>query len=433
VNNKPIARRKFLAQCVGATMASSSLFSKPAQARHPSLSATEFQEAKAFLAEHFVADLHTHPSLKTSFLGKDLTKAHAAPSGTWPFTMRGDIPSLKDGQVDAIVSVIYPPEREFLEDSAPLRAVSGMTPSLRKVKRSMAQPSDEVVVRELEAFEKVISESEGDGSLGVARSVAEMDRINAKGGIAILHGVEGGHSLGCDIGMVDELHSRGVCMLTIAHFYDRGVAPNVMGLPDRRLYRAFHCFQNQIASEKTDGPLPKFGKEVVDRMLSLGMIVDLSHCAPTARREATAMAHRHHRPVVMSHVGHHGLAPFKMNPKDDEVCRIADTGGVIGVIFMNYFLNGKIKGKGIDAIVMTVEKLIDAGGVDCIGWGSDFDGLTNPPNDLREPSDLPYLAAAMLKRFGAKVSAKFFGGNARRLLEDGWSPATGLTPRSPGR
>jgi membrane dipeptidase len=135
----------------------------------------------------------------------------------------------------------------------------------------------------------------------------------------------------------------------------------------------------------------------------------------------------------MSHVGHHGLAPFKMNPKDDEVCRIADTGGVIGVIFMNYFLNGKIKGKGIDAIVMTVEKLIDAGGVDCIGWGSDFDGLTNPPNDLREPSDLPYLAAAMLKQFDTEISAKFFGGNARRLLEDGWSPATGVTPKSPGR
>ena len=380
-------------------------------------------DARAFLHEHFVADLHAHPSLKTYFFKKRIEFAHRASSSTWPFSLRADGPSLRRGGVDAVVSAIYVPEVGFLDDCAPLKLIANFQPSLHRLKKSLRDPPDRTAFAILDHFERELARDGPKQFVATAHSVAEMDRIRREGKTAILHALEGGHALNGKIENVDAFHARGVCMITLAHFYDVGVAGNTMGIPYRKAYSALHCFREQYASEDSHEGLYPFGREVLERMIDLGILVDLTHCTPEARSDIYAQA-GNRSPLVLSHVGLHELAPYRINPTLDEVKRIADTGGVVGVIFLPFFLTGRHRGKGIDAIVETMARLLNAGGEDSVSWGSDFDGFTNPPNDLTEPSDLPRLVDRMLQRFTPRVVEKILGGNVRRVLETGWRPPT---------
>ena len=415
-----ISGRVFLRRmtAAGIGVASTALFPNRATASRKAR-----DDARAFLREHFVADLHAHPSLKTYFFRKHIDFPHPAPAGTWPFTLRVDGPSLRRGGVDAVVSAIYVPEPEFLDDCAPLKFVANFQPSLHRLKKSLRDPPDRTAFAIMDHFERELAREDVGQFARLARSLYELDRIRREGKTAILHAIEGGHALNGKIENVDAFHARGVCMITLAHFYDVGVTGNTMGIPYRKSYRALRCFRDQYASEHSSTGLHPFGRDALERMIELGMLVDLTHCTPEARNDIYLQAGSR-TPLVLSHVGLHELAPYRINPTLDEVKRIADTGGVVGVIFLPFFLAGRHRGKGIDAIVETMARMLNAGGDECLGWGSDFDGFTNPPNDLTEPSDLPRLVDRMLRRFKPRIVEKILGGNVRRVLETGWRPPT---------
>lgn len=378
-------------------------------------------DALAFLRSHFVADLHAHTALKTTFFRRDFYEDHAAPPNTYPFTLRTDAPSLRAGGVNAVCSALYVPEPQLAEDARLLSAAGTLSPSIRRMKKTLDEEGPEVLARLLNEFEAALRA--GTGAVPV-RSLAELDRANRQGKIGFLHTLEGGHALGSGykkthLDVLRLLHARGFCMVTLAHFYDAGVAPNIQGVPKTWYLKALGCFRDQWASEHSNEGLPELGRRCLEYMLDLGMLVDLTHMTPEAREDVYEQA-GNRAPLVMSHVGCRELAPFRMNPCAKEVRRIADTGGVIGVVFLNYFLKGKQRGKGIEAILDTMECLMNDGGEDCVAWGSDFDGFTNPPNDLTEPADLPRLVEQMLERFGERRTAKIVGGNVRRVLEAGW-------------
>jgi membrane dipeptidase len=380
-----------------------------------------FADAQAFLRANFVADLHAHPAMKTGFFRKSLHEEHAAPWNTYPFTLRTDEPSLRAGGVNAVLSAIYVPEPQVAEDARVFSALGSLSPSVRRMKKTFERDGADVASELIDSLDAELRSGAGTSA---ARSLAELDRINREGKIAFLHTLEGGHALasrsqGSPAELLPAFHARGVCMVTLAHFYDVGVAPNIQGVPKTWYLKALGCFREQWASESSQERLPKAGRACVEAMLDLGMLIDLTHMTPESRADVLDQAGTK-SPLVMSHVGCYDLMPSRMNPRADEIRRIADTGGVIGVIFLNYFLNGKQRGKGIDAILATMDCLMQHGGEDCVGWGSDFDGFTNPPNDLTEHSDLPRLVDRMLSHYGERTTAKLLGGNVRRVLEEGW-------------
>ena len=261
-----------MAAAAGVGVASTALFPNRAAA-----SRNARDEARAFLREHFVADLHAHPSMKTYFFKKHIDFAHPAPANTWPFTLRGDGPSLKRGGVDAVVSAIYVPEPEFLDDCALLKLVGNLQPSLHRLKNSLRDPPDQTAFASMDHFERELAREGASQFAAPARSLYELDRIRREGKTAILHALEGGHALNGKIENVDAFHARGVCMITLAHFYDVGVAGNVMGIPYRKSYRALRCFRDQYASEHSSTGLHPFGRDVLERMLDLGPWVALTH------------------------------------------------------------------------------------------------------------------------------------------------------------
>jgi len=159
---------------------------------------------------------------------------------------------------------------------------------------------------------------------------------------------------------------------------------------------------------------------VIEEMLRLGMLIDLTHCTPKARRQAYEICGTR-RPHMFSHVGVQPLADDPMSPTEDEIRHIASTGGVIAVIFMNSWLGEHQSKDGLDAIVATIGAISDTGGIDSVAIGSDFDGFTDPPDDLKDISQMPRLTNALLRAgFGDAEIEKILGLNMERVLRDGW-------------
>lgn len=363
-----------------------------------------------------VFDLHAHPSMKTYLFKKKIHKSHKPGGAFNPFSMRVDLPSLRAGGVNGLLSAIYLPEKGLLEDCFPLKMMYTFAP--RRLKRLLSgNPFDETVML-IEHFEKVVSSAPAVSGvkLEIAKSRAELDKVIANGDIALVHSIEGGHSLNSDPGNVQRLFDRGVASITLAHFYENGVAPPVDAVPSHM--KKMGCFRKP---KNLSLGLTNTGRQVVDEMMRLGMLIDLTHCTPKAREDVFTQVGTS-KPVVMTHCGSFPLRPDPMNPTDAEAKKIAAGGGLIGVIFMTHWLTADHKPWDIlRYVVVTIRRLVGVVGEDAVGFGSDFDGLTDPPDDLVDPSGIPLLARE-LEAAGLSTGTveKVLGGNAMRVLKAGW-------------
>jgi len=101
--------------------------------------------------------------------------------------------------------------------------------------------------------------------------------------------------------------------------------------------------------------------------------------------------------------------------------KIADGGGVIGVIFMNYWLMPRESKRGLNVISQTLQIFFNKAGEDHVGLGTDFDGFTEPPSDLVDAAQLPRLTQRLLADgYNATQVKKILGDNAIRVLRQGW-------------
>lgn len=372
-------------------------------------------EARRLHDAALVVDAHVHPSLKTHLFRRKLHKRHRSGGAFNPFTLRVDLPKTRAGGVDALIASHHLPERGLIEDCRPLRWLSKISP--RRIRRLFTGDPFERTIEILDGFEAAVDRANARGAelARVARSSDEIRRARSDGVIAVVHAVEGAHSLAGRVENVEALANRGVCMLTLAHFYANEVAAPVVGIPPDM--QKLGCFKAPKDLELGLGPI---GPAVVEEMLRLGVVVDLTHCTPRARAEVYAICGTS-RPLVFSHVGVQPLADDPMSPTGAEIRRIAETGGVVAVIFMNYWLGEHDSTNGIEAIVATIRRIVDVGGVDTVAVGSDFDGFTDPPDDLVDISKMPRLTDALLRDgFGETEIEKILGGNMMRVLRDGW-------------
>jgi len=366
-------------------------------------------------ADALVIDGHVHPALKTLLFRSNLGKAHRSGGTFNPFTTRVDLPKTIAGGVDALVAATYLPEPGLLADCTPLRLLARIAP--RRIRRLLTGNALAHTLALLDDFESALAWANAAGRelARPVRSTDELKRAVDDGVIAVVHAVEGGHSLGGRVESIAALAERGVAMLGLAHFYGNEVAAPVHGIPPSM--QRFGCFRTPKDLSKGLGPI---GPQVVEEMVRLGMVIDLTHCTPKARDEVYALVGRR-RPLVFSHVGVQPLADDPMSPTEREIRTISDTGGVIGVIFMNEWLGALSHGNGLDAVVTTVRQIIAVGGIDTVAIGSDLDGFTDPPDDLPDIAALPRLTEALaLAGLADSEIEKVLGRNWERVLRAGW-------------
>lgn len=370
--------------------------------------------------EATLIDLHVHPSLQVSLFNRVLTTRLYSARAFDPFSLRSDFTRLREGGVDAILSCVYAPERGILDECRPLRLLRFVTPIVwRKVFR---QPAFQVTLQMLDEMEKAIAASRdswtGKPQAQLVRSVAALEVLLAQGEghpIAVIHAVEGGHSLDGELRNLDTLFDRGVAYLTLAHFFENELVHPCYPWP--KAIQHLGCFQGE---RNIALGLTPFGEAVVERMMELGMLIDISHCTPAARARIYDIVGTR-APLVASHVGAYEINPDPYNLQDWEIRRIAEGGGVVGVIFMNYWLMPHETGRGLNFIARTLEHCIRAGGIESVGLGTDFDGFTDPPDDLKDAAELPRLTQRLLAEgYTHDAIHKVLGGNALRVLRQGW-------------
>ncbi|HTP02555.1 MAG TPA: membrane dipeptidase [Anaerolineales bacterium] len=380
--------------------------------------------------EATIIDLHVHPSMQQQLFNRNLGLRYVI-NRTFhanPMSVRASFPRLHDGGYDAILSVLYVPEHGILRDFPIVRLFRFLRPDIWG-KLMRAQPY--AATRRLMAdMERAVADPNPLAPVKMAASVSDLDSIlsQPKGQrpIAVIHAIEGAHSLGGPgagddevMYHLEELHDCGVGCITLAHFYPNRVVHPCYPFPEDIARLSVHP---TLWRDLTLG-LTDLGRHVVERMIEMGMLIDLSHCTPTARQEIydIADASGRHVPLLATHVGAYELDPSPYNLTDREIQRIARDGGVIGVIFMPYWLMPKESGQGINFISRHIQYLIDMGGEDVVGLGTDFDGFTTPPDDLDNASQMPRLTQRLVVDGHSEARIKkILGGNALRAIHAGW-------------
>jgi len=383
-----------------------------------------------------IVDLHAHPSLNVSLFNRAITKrVYPSTRAFDPFSVRTNVHQLQQGSVDVLLSVIYPPERGIVDECRYVKLLKYfMLPTWKKI---YEQPYFDVTNQLLDEIEHAVAQAVDPQTnrpqAKFVYSVTELEALLAQPAdqrpIAMIHCIEGGHSLGVDtppgtVGFqshpdhlrnLEAFFRRGVAYMVLAHFFKNDLTHPCFPWPES--IQKFGCFRGE--RDLTLGLTPK-GEEVVEKMVELGMLVDVSHCTPPARKRVYDIIGKR-APILASHVGAYAINPDPYNLQDWELRRIAESGGLAGVIFMNYWLMPHETGRGLNFIVHHIRHMIDTAGSEHVGIGTDFDGFTDPPDDLRDASQLPRLTQRLLAEgFDVETLTRLWGGNALRALRQGW-------------
>jgi microsomal dipeptidase-like Zn-dependent dipeptidase len=391
-----------------------------------------------------LVDLHAHPSLAAMIFHRTFAGRYRAISRAFnPFSVRTNFIRLAEGAVDVLLSVAYPPEKQILDDISVLGVLRLRHlryvpwPPLWRIWRQAIQPPYFQVANnfldEIEHQVKTHNRQRGKRRVEIATSIRQLDEIVKQGKhapIALIHAMEGAHGLEGEVcragddeqavtdellANLDRLYQRGVAYITLAHFYANRVAPPVFPFPEYML----DFYGGPLWRDLTHSLTPA-GEKVVEEMVGKGMIVDVTHCTPTARRRVYDIVGKR-RPILATHVGVYEINPSPFNLTDWEIRRIAETGGMLGVICMNHWLVPHEAKLGVSYIARTIEHIVNVAGVESVGIGTDFDGFTDPPDDLKEPGELPRLTERLLaERYSHADIMKILGGNALRVLRQGW-------------
>lgn len=260
-------------------------------------------------------------------------------------------------------------------------------------------------------------------------------------------GVEGGHMIEDDLNKLDSLYKRGARYMTLTWNNNNSWATSAE-------YESGH--QKNNTSNQKKG-LSDFGKQVVKRMNELGMMVDLSHTGEQTFWDAIAVATK---PVLISHSDAYALSPVFRNLKDDQIVAVAKNGGVIDLNFYPAFLDSTISGKEAvyfkkhrdekkaliasgkkdfeaDAIIAKeypneveelqapfhllfdhLDHIVQLAGIDHVGLGGDFDGITFTPKVLTDVTKYPMITKELVKRGYSKEDIdKILGGNFIRVFK----------------
>jgi membrane dipeptidase len=245
-----------------------------------------------------------------------------------------------------------------------------------------------------------------------AYSMSDVERIFGSRKVASVLGMEGGHAIENSLGALRAYYDLGARYMTLTH-----------------------SGNNDWADSGTDDPehdgLTEFGEEVVREMNRLGMMVDLSHTSPETMNDALDVAEA---PVIFSHSSAQAVTAHPRNVPDQVLRRLPDNGGVVMVTFVPAFISDAVRtfdGSGdppratLADVADHIEHIRDVAGIDHVGIGSDFDGISDTPIGLEDVSTFPTLFAELSRRgWSEEDLAKLAGGNVMRVWRDAESAAS---------
>ncbi len=226
-------------------------------------------------------------------------------------------------------------------------------------------------------------------------SRADLDESVLKGRKGAILFVEGAHALEESLVQLRTWHRLGVRGMTLTWNHRNAVADG--------------------CHEKTPSGLSLFGRKVVEEMNRLGMIIDVSHVAEPGFWDTLELSTA---PVIASHSNVKELCNHPRNLTDEQMKALFAKGGVMGLTFVDFFVTSENRQVWIDDLLRHLDHVCSLGGVDHVGFGSDFDGITETFGDLKRAGDYTVLVEALLKRYKEAEVKKFMHENWLRVFQN---------------
>lgn len=257
----------------------------------------------------------------------------------------------------------------------------------------------------------------------------DIEKNRREGKVSAMLTVEEGGVCGGELEKLETLYKQGVRMMTLMWNY-----PNELGFPNldrvtgKKLQMARRdgnlSMVNLVTTNYLNTPnerdgLTETGAAFVERMEELGMIVDVSHMSDAGFYDVVDHTRK---PFVASHSNAREVCPCVRNLSDDMIRVLAERGGVVGLNFCADFLTqvpvGVENPGTIAAVVSHAKHIVAAGGIECLGLGSDFDGIDTHA-ELSGADKMGRLWDALLKGgFTENQLDKIFAGNVLRVYKE---------------
>jgi membrane dipeptidase len=289
-----------------------------------------------------------------------------------------------------------------------------------------------MTLEQIDLIHRMVEHAPAD--LELALTADDVGRIRRKGKIAALIGIEGGHAIEDSLALLRQYYDLGVRYMTLTHsdtthWADAG------------------------GSEPRHGGLAPFGEEVVREMNRLGMMVDLSHVSDDTMRDALRVTEA---PIIFSHSSARALAGNQPRDVPDDVLALTrDNGGVVMINFYSGFILPEPPGRetmaelrkrfraqypdddqrraawkryeaghptprgNVATVADHIDHVVKVAGIDHVGIGADYDGVSVLPEGLEDVSCYPNLTAELLRRgYSESDVKKVLGGNVLRVMRD---------------
>ena len=273
---------------------------------------------------------------------------------------------------------------------------------------------------------------------------SQLQQAVAQKKLACMMGVEGGHMMEEKLSNLDSFYKRGVRYMTLTWNNSTAWATSAMD-------------ETKKGDSLPHKGLTDFGKQVVHRMNELGMMVDLSHVGEQTFWDAINTTTK---PVIVSHSCAYALCPVFRNLKDEQIKAVGKNGGVIHLNFYSGFLDSTYQRKAtayntiykreidsltalkrpsyeieeyllnkypdaakdlqphLSLLIDHIDYIVKLIGVDHVGLGSDFDGISSAPKELKDVTTFPLITKALLKRGYSKSDVrKILGENFLRVFK----------------
>ncbi|MDZ4659307.1 MAG: dipeptidase [Bythopirellula sp.] len=268
----------------------------------------------------------------------------------------------------------------------------------------------------------------------LALTTDDIRRIHGAGKIASLIGVEGGHCIENSLNVLRQLYRLGARYMTLTHsdtidWADSGT------------------------DEPKHGGLTPFGEDVIAEMNRLGMMVDISHVSPDTMKHVLRITKA---PVIFSHSSARAIADSPRNVPDDVLKLVKDNGGVVMVNFFSGFVvpeasdrylnrlkrerelkatlkdavkvqaelrrlepSGPMQRGTIHDLIDHIDHIVKIAGIDHVGLGSDYDGVSVLPTQLDDVASYPFITQALLDRgYSESDVKKVLGENLLRVMKN---------------
>ncbi|RYD73843.1 MULTISPECIES: dipeptidase [Pedobacter] len=276
------------------------------------------------------------------------------------------------------------------------------------------------------------------------KTAIDLEQAVKQKKLAAMIGVEGGHMIENRLDYIDSLANRGMAYLTLTWNNSTSWASSAADETSGKVKPA-------------NAGLNAYGKQVVQRLNKLGVMVDLSHVGEKTFYDAMMVTSK---PIIVSHSCAYSLNPVPRNLKDDQIKAVGKNGGVVCINFYSGFLDSTFNRKqkaffakydkelkslsikygrssAIDTLISNHQAEADANrppisllikhinyvvkliGIDHVGLGADFDGAESFPLGMNSVADYPKITKELLKNGYSETDIKkILGGNVIRLIRE---------------